>query len=58
MTPTTIETNIEQEDIPVFFWLGADAELIGMTDEEFTTKVRETERDISARLGDISSSDD
>ena len=54
MTQTTIETNIEQEDIPVFFWLGADAELIGMTKEEFNAQVRKEQRDVSARLGSIS----
>ena len=46
-------TTLAKVDIPVFFWLGEEAELLGLTEEEFNMEIRKESRDGKLRRGEL-----
>lgn len=60
MTKITTKSNkninpeTELPDFPVFFWLGADAELLGLTGKEFSMKIAEERKNNAWRNGESS----
>lgn len=49
----TTKINLENVDIPVFFWLGSDG-LKSKTKEEFNVEIRRARRDAQHAAGDFS----
>lgn len=52
----TTKINLENVDIPVFFWLGSDG-LKSKTKEEFNVEIRKARRDSAHAKGDFSEQD-
>ena len=53
----TTKINLDNVDIPVFFWLGSDG-LKSKTKEEFNVEIRKARRDSAHARGDFSDEGD